>query len=88
MTSYLVMYQIRRKRGVSISQGDWQDKEDVVIAGDDAREAVDEIVYGLSDHDFLLKGVKMMGQVTAISRSLGLVARTKPIDRESQNTTE
>ena len=88
MTSYRVTYQTRRKAGVSTYQGDWQDKEGIVVAGDDAREAVDEIVDGLSGHDFRLKSVEATGQVLAIARSLSAVARTSPTDRESQSTTE
>jgi len=52
MIAYRITYQTRRKTGISTHQGDWQDKEDVVVAGDDAREAVNEIVDSLSGHDF------------------------------------
>jgi len=52
MTAYRITYQTHRKAGLSTYQGDWQDREGVVVAGDDARGAVDEIVDSLSGHDF------------------------------------
>jgi len=87
MTAYRITYQTLRKAGPSTHQGDWQDKEDVVVARDDAREAVDEIVGSLSGHDFRLKSVEVTGQVTAIARSLTAQTRTSPTDQESQSTT-
>lgn len=70
MTSYKVMYQIRRRSAVSIPKGDWQDKEDVVVAGDNAVEAIDEIGDNLRGYDFRLKGVEIVGQITKIVKSI------------------
>lgn len=69
MISYKIKYQTRRRESVSIWQGDWQDKEIVVVAGEDAREAVDDVVKVaniLLGKDFRLRGVEIIGQVDII----------------------
>lgn len=86
MIAYLIKYQTRRRCGASTHQGDWQDKEAVVVAEEDAREAVDNIVNDLRDHDFRLRGVEEVAQVTKIARRL--TVRTNPTDQGSQGTTE
>lgn len=66
----MVRYQIRRKSKLAgIGKGEWQDKEVVVLAGDDAIEAVDEVVDnpGL---EFRLKQVNVWGHVDVIARKL------------------
>ncbi len=68
MTAYLIRYQIRRRGIISIPQGDWQDKEEIVVAGDDGRDAVNEIVGSLQGRDFLLKEIEIIGQVTKIAQ--------------------
>lgn len=85
MTSYLVRYQTRRRAVPSIYQGNWQDKEDVVVAGDDAREAVDAIIDSISGHDFRLMGVEKKGMVSVIAK--GIVTKTNQISQVPQNTT-
>jgi len=59
----------------------------VVVAGDDAREAIDEVVDALRGYDFRLERVEATGQVMAIARKLRPVARTSPTRQESQSTT-
>lgn len=70
MTSYLVTYQVRRKGGVGIPQGDWIDREMIVIAGDDAREAINETIDNNTNHDFRLREIKVNGRVDVIAQSL------------------
>lgn len=67
ITSYKIIFQIRRKGNISIWQGDWQDKEVVILGGDDATEIVNEMATTFPHHDFRLKGVEIIGQVDAIS---------------------
>lgn len=67
MTSYLITYQTRRKDGVGIHQGDWQYKKCVIVAGDDAREAVGWINLSCClDYDFRLRSIGVIGQVDMI----------------------
>jgi hypothetical protein len=87
MTAYRITYQTRRRAGLSIHQGDWQNRENVVVAGDDARDAIDEIINGLGGYDFRLQSVEVTGQVTAIAHNLIAQARINPTNQESQNTT-
>lgn len=70
MTSYLVTYQVRRKGDVGIPQGDWIDREMIVIAGDDAREAINETIDNSTNHDFRLREIKVNGRVDVIAQSL------------------
>ncbi len=70
MTAYLIKYQIRRRGGISIHQGDWQDKEVMVVAGDDARRALDEVVNAVQDQDFRLREIKVCMQVDMIAKEL------------------
>ncbi len=74
MISYRVIYQTRRKESISTWQGDWQDEEIVVVAGEDAMEAIDDVVKVASillGKDFRLRGVEIIGQVDIVSRSKG-----------------
>lgn len=66
MISYRVMYQIRRREGVSISRGDWQDKEMRVVAGKDARDAVREVERVVHNNDFRLKSIEVLGQIDRV----------------------
>ncbi|KKN91214.1 hypothetical protein LCGC14_0220820 [marine sediment metagenome] len=71
MTSYLIKYQTRRKhRCASIPQGEWQDKEIRVVAGEDAREALDEILGTFKGFDFRLRGIEVCGQIDVIAQKL------------------
>jgi len=70
MISYRVTYQIRRKASLSVPQGDWQDKESVVVAGEDAMEAICKTVEDNSGYDFRLKEIKVNGRVDMIAKSL------------------
>lgn len=70
MTSYRVTYQIRRREGVSISQGDWQDKEVIVVAGDDAMDAIWEVQNAVVDHDFRLRTVEVRERIDIIVQGL------------------
>ncbi len=81
MTLYLIKYQTRREEGISILQGDWQDKEMTIVADDDARDAVEVAVNVATNCDFRLKGIEVCGQVDAI------MVRINPLVREYQNTT-
>lgn len=74
MTTYLIKYQI--------NEGEWLDTESRVVAGEDAREAVDEIVSYLSGkthvHGFRLKSIEIVGHVDIIARGIAFdEARTK-----------
>lgn len=71
MTSYRVTYQIRLRVGVGIPQGDWLDKEMIVVSGDDAREAINETLDKIKTcYSFRLKEIKVNGRVNVISQSL------------------
>lgn len=70
MTVYQIKYQTRSKEGLSIPQGEWQDKEEFIVAGDDAREAVDEVVRTIRNHDFRLIEVKSSGCVHRIAHGI------------------
>ena len=63
MTAYRIKYQTRRRNGISIPQGNWLDKEKVVLAGEDANE----IVNTTRNHDFRLKGVEIITSVDIIN---------------------
>lgn len=76
MTTYKIEYQVRRHSAVSIPQGDWLDEQMVVLVDDDAREAVDEVSRGLTNHDFRLKRVILIGNVDIISGKI--LSRTNP----------
>ncbi len=66
MISYTIKYQTRRKEGPAGPQGNWQDEEKVVVVEEDARDAIDEIVDSVTNCDFRLIGVKIIGQVDII----------------------
>lgn len=94
MTAYRIKYQIRRK-GVTrkthimsgrpwSTDGEWQDKEKVIVVGEDAREAIDEIVSTLSNNDFRVRGVEIITDVDIIAH--GLSAKINPTDQGCQNT--
>ncbi len=71
MTSYRVKYQTRRKSKLAgIGQGEWQDKEVIVLAGEDAKEAIDEIVDIDPGLESRLKKVDAWGRVDVIARRL------------------
>ena len=70
MTIYLIKYQIRYRDMVSIPQGEWQDKEVRVVAGDDARDAVSEVIDTVAGQDFRLKEIKVCGQIDIIAQKL------------------
>lgn len=70
MTSYKIIFQIRRKESVAIHQGDWQDKEIIILGGDDATEIVNEMVTTFPYHDFRLKEVRICGKVDALSQGV------------------
>lgn len=67
MTIYLIRYQIRYRSMVSIPQGEWQDKEMRVVAGDDARDAIDEVMNTVVDQDFRLKEIEVCGQIDIVT---------------------
>lgn len=69
MISYKIKYQTRRRETVSAWRGDWQDKEIVVVAGDDAIEAINEVARVVLGKDFRLRGVEIVGHVDIISHS-------------------
>jgi hypothetical protein len=60
---------------LTLPSGDWKDKEKTVLADEDAREAINEIVDSLQGYSFRLKGVKAVGQVD-------MIAKTNPTDQE------
>ncbi len=70
MIVYLIRYQTRRREAVSIPQGDWQDKEVRVVAGEDAREALNELVGTIENIDFRLRGIEVCGRVDMIAHGL------------------
>lgn len=72
MISYRVKYQVRRKDGLSTPQGEWQDKEEVVVAGEDAREAINAVMHNVPNHHncFRLIGVKVKGKIDVIAQGL------------------
>ncbi len=70
MTAYLIRYQIRRRGRISIPRGDWQDEEKIVVAGDDGREAINEIVDSITNYDFRLRSVEEVRRVDRISKRL------------------
>lgn len=71
MTSCMIRYQTRRKNKLAgIGQGEWQDKEVVVLAGDDAIEAVDAMADIDPDLEFRLKRVVKWGYVDIIAQRL------------------
>ena len=75
MTAYRIKYQTRRKDKLTIPSGNWQYKEKTVLAGDDAREAIDKIVDSLQGYSCRLRGVKVVGRVD-------MIAKTNSTDRE------
>lgn len=71
MTSYQIRYQIRRKDAIpGVGMGEWQDRQWVVVADDDAMGSVLEIADSFPSHDFRLKEVEMCGHVDEISQEL------------------
>lgn len=67
MTSYKIMYQVRTKAGkAGLPGGDWQDKESVVVAGEDAMEAVLATFWNNEINEFRLRGVELIGQVDIV----------------------
>lgn len=77
MTTYLIKYQI--------DEGEWLDAEKTVVADEDAREAINEVVDSLSGRSsyrgFRLKSIEIIGHVDTIAR--GIVfgeARTKALE--------
>ena len=71
MTTYQIKYQTRIKANVSIRQGEWQDEEEFIIAGDDAREAIYEVERTTYDHDFRLIEVRPFGHIERIVHNFG-----------------
>lgn len=69
MTAYRIKYQTRRKGGVAIWKGDWQDKEMIAVAGEDAREIIDGLVDTLRGHDFRLRGIEVIVRVDIMARN-------------------
>lgn len=71
MTSYRIRYKIRRRSDeASIGQGEWQDKEVRVVAGEDARKAVAAIYDTTEGHDFCLREIKVIGEVDIIAQTV------------------
>ena len=71
MTVYLIRYQTRRKYiYASVPQGEWQDKEIRVVAGEDAREALNEILGTFKGFDFRLRGIEVCGRIDMIAQGL------------------
>ncbi len=70
MTAYRVKYQIRRIEMTAIPQGDWQDREEVIVGNDDATGVIDEIANSLPSHDFRLRGVEAIMKIDFIALSL------------------
>lgn len=68
--TYRIKYQTRRRSEVSIPQGDWLDKERVVLAREDAREAINEVISTINNSDFRLRGVEIVGRVDMIACNL------------------
>lgn len=68
MTSYRIIYQIRRQEGPAGPQGNWQDGEKVVVVDEDAREAIRAVVDTICSGDFRLIGVEKVGQVDIIGK--------------------
>ena len=70
MTAYRVKYQIRRREMTAIPQGDWQDREEVIVDNDDATGVIDEIADSFTSHDFRLREIEVVLSVNSIALSL------------------
>ena len=68
MTAFKIKYQLRRKACQSIPQGDWQDKEYIVVTDEDATNAVIELMIATFDHhETRLRGVEAISEIDYIS---------------------
>jgi len=54
----------------AIPQGDWQDREEVIVGNDDATGVIDEIAESFPRHDFRLRGVEAIMKIDFIALSL------------------
>lgn len=70
MTAYKIKYQLRRKEITAVPQGEWQDKEEVIVDNDDATGAIDEIADSFPSHDFRLRGVEVLMRIDSIALNL------------------
>lgn len=70
MTAYRIKYQIRRKEMMAIPQGDWQDRKEVVVGNDDAREVIENFADAFPSHDFRLREIEVVLSIDSISYSL------------------
>lgn len=66
MTAYRVKYQTRRKSNISIHEGDWQDKQKIILADDDAMPVIKVIVSDNKGFDFRLKEIHIMTNVDSV----------------------
>jgi hypothetical protein len=67
MKVYIVKYQTRRKGNVSMRQGDWQDREMCVVAGENAISAWAEVIMSLRGVDYHLTSITVDRQVDLIA---------------------
>jgi len=70
MVAYIVKYQTRRKGSVTMRQGNWQDKEKCVVAGDNAMEAWVEVIMNLRGVDYHLTSIAVDRRVNLISTTI------------------
>ena len=70
MTAYRIKYQIRRKAITAVPQGEWRDREEVIVGNDDATGVIDEITDSFTSHDFRLREIEVVLSVDSIALSL------------------
>jgi len=54
----------------AIPQGEWQDREEVIVDNDDATGVIDEIADSFPSHDFRLREVEVVLRIDSIAMSL------------------
>ncbi len=76
MKTYIIRYQTRRKGSTTMRQGDWQDKEMCVVAGENAMEAWVAVIMDLRGMDYRLRSI-------SVDRHVDLIATTSLRCQES-----
>ncbi len=54
----------------AIPQGDWQDREEVIVNNDDATGVIDEIADSFPSHDFRLREIEVVLNIDSIAINL------------------
>ncbi len=85
MTVYRVQYQTRSKAGGSgLSQGEWQDKQSIVVVKNDGMEAVDMITQTYCNHDLRINRVVPIVDVDMLSKDLQtLVTQERQVNQST-----